>query len=288
MHNHSYLFRKRTVAGFVLAAMIVLTSPLPAQVDLGLSPMRIEFAAIPGRPYSGALSLTNSGPEKSRVRAELLDFYVDENTTPQFVANAPTESAYSCRTWLSANPMEMEVEARGQITVRYTVRVPTGAPERGYHCALGFRTLPAAGEGTGTQIRTAVRMIAVVYATVGKLPTSGVIKDLKLEAVPDASGTIWRAIVIMENSGMVLYRPMGNLEIADSSGRVIESQKLAPFPALPKRQQRYVLPLKSSLNAGQYTLKARIEVGGEIQEASVVVVAAAHVPPAPATETPPQ
>jgi hypothetical protein len=69
---------------------------------------------------------------------------------------------------------------------------------------------------------------------------------------------------------------------------VIESQKLAPFPALPKRQQRYVLPLKSNLTAGQYTLKARIEVGGEIQEASVVVVAAAHGLPSPTTETPPQ
>jgi hypothetical protein len=288
MHNHANLFRKRAVAGFAPAAMFMLTWPLAAQVDLGLSPMRIEFGAIPGRPYSGVLSLTNSGPEKSRVRAELLDFYVDENTTPQFVANSPTESAYSCRTWLSANPMEMEVEAHGQVTVRYTVRVPMGASERGYHCALGFRTLPAAGDGAGTQIRTAVRMIAVVYATVGKPATSGVIKDLKLEPVTDPSGTIWRAVVIMENSGMVLYRPTGQLEIADSGGKVIESQKLAPFPALPERQQRYVLPLKSNLNAGQYTLKASIEVGGEIQEASVVVVAAAHVLAAPTTETPPQ
>jgi hypothetical protein len=34
-----------------------------------------------------------------------------------------------------------------------------GALERGYHCALGFRTLPVAGELTGTAMHTAVRLI---------------------------------------------------------------------------------------------------------------------------------
>jgi len=36
-----------------------------------------------------------------------------------------------------------------------------------------------------------------------------------------------------------------------------------------------VLPLKASLIPGPYTLNARIQVGGEIQEASVSVVAEA-------------
>jgi len=40
----------------------------------------------------------------------------------------------------------------------------------------------------------------------------------------------------------------------DSSGKVVESQKLAAFPALPRRQQRYVLALKTGLPPDQYTL----------------------------------
>jgi hypothetical protein len=81
----------------------------------------------------------------------------------------------------------------------------------------------------------------------------------------------------MQNSGLILYRPTGVLEVMDSSGKVIESQQLASFPALPARQQRYVLALKSELTPGPYTLKARIEVGAEIQEAEVAVVAALPV-----------
>jgi hypothetical protein len=89
----------------------------------------------------------------------------------------------------------------------------------------------------------------------------------------------------MENSGWMMYRPAGSVDIVDSSGKVVESQKLASFPALPKRQQRYVLALKTGLSPDRYTLRARIEVGGEIQQASVVVKAEMPEPPAIA-ETP--
>jgi hypothetical protein len=268
--------------------MLVFTWPLAAQVDLGLSPMRVDSTAVPGKPISGSLILSNAGLATSRVRVELLDLYLDETTTPQFVPNAPAEADYSCRNWLSVNPMELEIEPRSQVLIRYTVRVPATASERSYHCALGFRTLPLASEEQGTRMRTAVRMIAVFYPTVGKPVISGVIKDLKLEPVANPAGPLWRAVVIMENTGLMLYRPVGDLEVLDSSGKVIESKKLASFPVLPKRQQRFVLALKDSLRPGRYTLKARIEVGGEIQEALVAVVAEAPPEELVTARPPPQ
>jgi hypothetical protein len=273
MYFHRHLFRIRAIAGFAAIAILILAWPLAAQVNLGLNPMKVDIPATPGRSYSGALVLSNSGTQKSRVRVELLDLYVDETTTPQFVPNAPAEAEYSCRNWLSVNPMELEVDTQGQVIARYSVRVPPGATVRSYHCAIGFRTMPTISEETGTAMRTAVRMIAVIYPVVGKPAVSGVIKELKLEQTPTAEGVVWRAVVVMENTGLMLYRPTGDLDVVDSGGKVIESQKLMSFPALPMRQQRYVLPLKSNLSPGQYTLRARIDVGAEIQEGSTVVTA---------------
>ncbi|HEY2014072.1 MAG TPA: hypothetical protein VGH38_11265 [Bryobacteraceae bacterium] len=288
MHHDYHVFRKCTVAGFGITAMLTLATPMTAQVDLGLAPMRVEFPASPGRPYSGTLSLSNGGNGKSRVRAELLDLYVDENTTPQFVANAPAEAEYSCQSWLSVNPMEFEIEPQSQVPVRFTVRVPDGASDRSYHCAIGFRTLPAPSEETGTAMRTAVRMIAAVYPIVGKPPILGEIKELKLEQVPGDAKPVWQAVVVMENSGSMLYRPTGELEVVDAAGKVVESQKLPTFPALPNRQQRYLLPLTSDLESGQYTLRARVEVGNEIQEATAAVKAEAPPRQAAAPEGPPK
>ena len=286
MHNYSHIFRKRTVTRF--AAILALALPAGAQVDFGLSPMKVEIPAVAGKPYSGSLALTNGASVKTRVRAELLDLYVDETTTPQFVASAPGEAEYSCRSWLSVNPMELEIEPRSQVLVRYSVRVPGSASQRSHHCALGFRTLPAPSEASGASMATAVRMITVFYLTIGNPAIDGVIKDVKLEQVPDGSGTHWRAIVIMENSGLMLYRPAGDIEIVDASGKVMESLKMSSVPALPKRQQRYVLPIKTSLSPGPYTLRARIEVGGEIQEASVAVTAEAAAPADVIAKTPAQ
>jgi len=279
MLHYSHLHRQRAVDGFALIAALLLAAPLTAQVDLGLAPMRVEFPAVPGRAFSGTLALSN-GPVKTRIRTELLDLYIDETTTPQFVANAPAEAPYSCRSWLSVNPMEMDLDGRTEVPVRFTVRVPPSASQGSFHCAIGFRSLPGEGEAAGPQMRTAVRMIAAIYPIVGKPPISGVIKGLKLEQVADGAAVLWRAVVIMENTGMMLYRPIGDLELVDADGKVVESQKLAPFPVLPKREQRFVSPLKAALAPGNYTLRARIDVGAEIQEASAAVTAESASQPA--------
>jgi hypothetical protein len=287
MSHNNQLLCKRALEAIVAIAILASAWPAVAQVDVGLSPMKVEFPGAVGKSYSGSLTLSNAGSTKARIRVEMVDFYVDENTTPQFVANVPSEAEYSCRSWLSANPMELDVEPKSQVPVRYTVRVPASASERGYHCALGFRTVPQADELSGTAIRTAVRLITVFYATVGKPVVNGVIKDLKLELVTGAPEPVWRAVVIMQNSGKMLYRPVGELSLVDSAGKVLETQKVPSFPVLPERVQRYILPLKSNLPPGPYTLKASIEVAGEIQEASVAVIAETPKPDlAPAT--PPQ
>ena len=273
---------------FAFAAALLFAAPLSAQVDLGLSPMRVEFPAIPGRAFSGTLTLSNAGKGKTRVRTEMLDLYIDDTTTPQFVADAPAEANYSCRSWLSANPMETEIEGGTQVPVRFTIRVPASAQARSFHCALGFRTLPTETEDSGTLMRTAIRMIATIYPVIGKPPVDGVIKELSLDHVTNGSGVVWRAVVVMENSGQMFYRPTGDVELLDAQGHVVESQKMTPFPVLPKRDQRYLLPLKAALTPGHYTLHAKIDVGNEIQEGSTDVIA--DVPPAalaPATPAPP-
>src|ERR1051325_1505361 len=102
--------------------------------------------------------------------------------------------------------MEVELEPRASVAVRYTLRVPATAAERSYHCAIGFRSLPPLAEDGGTAMRTAVRMIGVIYAIVGNPVVSGEIRELKLEPVPNGTNTLWRAIVVMENSGFMFYR----------------------------------------------------------------------------------
>ena len=279
MHTQHYIQRSRKLTLVGALALLATAGTASAQVGLGLVPMREELALRPGAPHSGILSLNNDSHDKVRVVAELLDFYIDPTGTPQFGRQWAQEADYSCRTWLSVNPMEMELDGSAQIAVRYTVRTPAAATDRSYHCAIGFSTQPTATQGKGTGLRTAVQIVAAIYVVVGKPDAEGSLKDLKLEYVPDAKNPGWRAVVVLANPGLMHYRPSGDLDVLDEAGNVVESAKFVPMPVLPKRDQRFLFPLKLAGGPGKYTLRARVDLGGaDIQEATALVVASRSNP----------
>jgi hypothetical protein len=236
--------------------------------------MREDLTLRPGVPHSGTLTLTNDSPDKVRVVAELLDFYIDATGTPQFGRQYSQEADFSCRAWLSVNPMEMELAGNSHVAVRYTVRPPATATERSNHCAIGFSTQPTASPAKGTGLRTAVQIVAAIYAVVGKPAAEGSIKDLSLEYVADSKQPGWRAVVVLANPSLMHYRPNGDLDVLDEAGKVVESAKFVPMPVLPKRDQRFLFPLNLGGGPGRYTLRARVDLGGSyIQEATALVVA---------------
>lgn len=259
---------------FFVLAMGILSLEARAQVGLGLSPMRLEFSATPGSAQSGPLTLSNESNEPVRVRAELLDFYIDDNQTPQFASQYPSEAETSCGKWLSLNPMETEVPPRSSVVVRYTLRAPQSAGPRSYHCAAGFTALPVAEQLTGTGLRTAIRMVAAFYAVVGKPAIEGNVTKMNLQSVKSNGAAEWRAAVLVTNSGLRYFRALGELALLDDNGAILETARFPSLPVLPKREQRFVFPLSKVQPNGRYTLRTRLDIGGaQIQETLATVVA---------------
>ena len=275
MHTASYLHRQRAVTALAVLAMVVLALPAQGQVGLGLSPMRLEMHLQPGQQHSGTLMLANDSGAKLRIRTELLDFFLDASDTPQFAREIAQEQADSCRTWLTVNPMDIEVEGR-QLAIRYSIRVPEGTKDGSYHCAAGFNALlPPADNGQPMGIQTAVRAVTAFYVVVGQPGVNGELKGITLEhAVSDtaAAASPWNAVVLLENHGNMHFRPSGQLEILDAAGHTVQSYPFTEYPVLPLRQQRFVFPLKGDLPPAPYSLRARIDIGtGVILEAVATV-----------------
>jgi len=243
--------------------------------------MRVELHIAPGQQYSGSLKLSNQSGMKTRIRSEALDFDIDDKTTPQFERNIPREEPYSCKKWLSLNPMEIELEKDGFINVRYTLRLPAEVPEGSYNCAAGFTTLPPAEEQSGgVGMRMAVRIVAAIYVVVGNPPVKGALKEIKLEKMPTAKEApapaadtpLWQAVVVLENSSKMYYRPTGKLEVLDADGKAVETLDFPSLAVLRERSQRFLFPLKTRLEAGNYKLRVRVDLGaGEVQEGVVDV-----------------
>ena len=277
MFTFPFIRRYRSIISspkWAILAALALAGGASAQVGLGLAPMREELNLAPGTSHSGVLTLANNSPEPVRVVTEILDFYLDATATPQFGRDYPQESEFSCRQWLVANPMDTELNGKAQIPVRYTVRVPAAAGARSYHCAVGLKTVPRADDAKAIGLRTAVQIVAAIYVVVGHPVVEGAVKDLKLEYLDDAKAPGWQAVVTIHNWSLMHFRPIGDLDVLNAQGAVVETAHFVPLPVLPKRDQNFVFPLKMAGGLGPYTLRARVDLGdNEIQEATALVVA---------------
>ena len=146
-------------------------------------------------------------------------------------------------------------------------------------------------------MRMAVRVVAAFYVVVGSPPILGKLKKITLEPLPpgkESEPAGWRAVVVLENSGIMFYRPTGKLEVLDAEGKVVETADLPSLPVLRQRDQRFLFPLKTHLDVGHYKLRARVDLGtGEIQEGSLDVAlepnpVTPEAQPASAPQHPPQ
>ena len=115
-------------------------------------------------------------------------------------------------------------------------------------------------------------MVAAFYVVVGSPKMEGSLKEIRLERVEDPKQPFWQAIVVVENRGLMHFRPSGELVVLDEAGKVIETASFNPLPVLPMRAQRFLFPLKMDIPQGKFRLRARVDIGlNEIQEVTAVV-----------------
>ena len=269
--------RRSTLAGIV-SLIVAAPSGAAADLSLGLSPMREEFRLAAGETVTRVLRLSNASKDAVRIRAEVLDFNIDDTVTPQFAKHLASEAIFSCRSWLRVNPMETDLQPESGMTVRYTLTAPPDTPEGGYHCAAGFRTLASRqSDEQRTSIRSAVRVVAAFYVLIGEPIIDGSPTGLSLAYDPATER--WQAILTIENRGRRYFRPSGKLDLLNDRAEMIETAQIPPIPVLPRRKQRLPILLEKVETGRSYTLRVQIDLGGgEIIEGSRFAVAE---PPAP-------
>jgi hypothetical protein len=147
--------------------------------------------------------------------------------------------------------------------------------------------------------------VSAFYIQVGKPAVAASLKEIKLEAIPppappvegtaatdvkdpkDVKGN-WQAVVVLENSGQMYFRPAGKLEVLNADGKTVETDDFPSMAVLRNRSQRVIFPLKTYLEPGHYTLKVNVDVGmSEIQQGTADVAVEA-APPAAGTKTAPK
>lgn len=235
---------------------LLISSSLEAQIFFGVTPIRVELKAKPGSQITDVFYVRNNSAKPMRVKVYAENWFLKEDGTPVFVGNQPT--TFSCREWIKVNPFDFRLQPGEMKTVRFTVSVPEGTSDGGYHAAVSFENVPEAptGEKLG-QVAFTGKIAAAVYVVVGKVQPEGSLEDLIFEQQGDSQLIKLR----LGNSGKTHFRLKGEIIIRTSEGKKILTLEIPDEPVLPGTERFAAVQLKEKLPPGTYRAEVKLDIG---------------------------
>lgn len=216
-----------------------------AQVDLALSPPRLELNVSPGSVANAQVRLYNDGNEDN-ISTSFEDFTLFPDGS---IVYLPAGSDfYSLCEHMNVLPASLSLQHDENAEVTVQVSMPEDA-EGTYHCVVFFETSPRPGEQGGVQVLTTGKIGLIVYATASPQ------YDAQITEI-DATAESVRLVV--ENYGNALMRPSGSLQILNAAGEQVERVEISSFPLLRDgfRELELAMP---ELDPGRYVVFASLQ-----------------------------
>lgn len=246
-----------TVAAAAALGVIFLAVPADTDTSLDVSPIRVTLKLEPGEEYTNSVRVLNSGKEPTRLRAYVEDWYLDEVGIPIFQPAGTQEHTASL--WIDAAPSDFLLEPGQTEFVRFTIRVPKGAEDYGYHGTLILETLPLnRADSSLKQMFVQGRIACMIYVTVGEPRKAASITALK--TIQRGGKNLLR--VQVENTGDTFIRLAGDLSIVQGDQVVGQEGELPDVPVLPGSKRWIELELSSDYMFANYLARVTIDIQG--------------------------
>jgi len=255
-----------------IIAAVVATFIIGARAAaFSVSPMLIEAEAEAGKSYTGVLTVFGDDHKTEFVRLYIVDW--DKLPSGEDMELMAGILERSCSLWVTLSESQLEVPAKGAVSVKYSFTVPDGtagsywtfimvegekAPEK------PVREDDKVQFMVNTQFRYAVRLFVNVgrrgamqgkinRVEIGRPAEKGPFKDAPLATK-----------VVFENYGDFLLKPQGYVEIRNMDGEVVVRTEVPPrFYVIPGHERWIEAPIDKQLADGDYLALAVLDFGGE-------------------------
>jgi hypothetical protein len=223
----------RTILSFSIAALFVAASlslhPDVAHAQslpVAVNPTRIEITASPGDHVESSFKFWNGTDSDLAIHLEAVD--VAPQDEEGHAAVEGENAANSLKTWVTPEYPDLNVAARQEITLPFSMDVPVNADPGSHWGALVAITAPvAAGVGAAVQVRTGVILLVRVLGDVKEqLTLDSFMVPRFAEAPPIALEVRFR------NEGTVHEAP-GAIEVRNMFGALVATGTLPVRNVLP-------------------------------------------------------
>lgn len=244
-------------AAFLLLLLTGWAAPAFPQMDIVVSPIRVEQKVAPGGSETDVIQVRNEGKRPSRVKVYLEDWQLDRKGDIIFARAG--KNPQSCAAWVQVNPSDFRIEPGTTREVRYTLTVPPGAKPGSYWTALIVEGMPVL-EGRPAARRMAVhgRIAVVLYETVGSPEIKAAFQDLQVKAGKKKLDFQ----LILNNSGPGNFRVKKSwIALKNSQGQEVARVEVPDIPVLPGTTRELEFSQDLALPPGNYTAEAVLDVG---------------------------
>jgi len=248
--------RKFLLLGVSTLGLIFWTLPAGAQVDLVISPIRVEHQVAAGGSETNIIQVRNESAKAERIRVYMEDWTMDKKGNITYAR--PGKSPNSCAPWMQVNPTDFRLDP-GTREVRYTITVPPGAKPGSYWTAIIFEAMPTQeGKPTGKKMGVRGRIGAIIYETLGNPEIKANFQDFKM----DAGKKEPVFILTLANGGAGFYRLRKSyINIKNSQGVDVARLEVPEIPLLPGASREIEIKPSKPLPKGEYLAEAVLDVG---------------------------
>ena len=271
----NYMRQSRLLLGLILLvglALIAINIPVSAEslgnVDKGLeiSPAYYELNAEAGRTYSLDLKLKNVTPSDVIYNSSVNDFVsANETGAPSIVEKSTLPATASIISWIPALD-KIKVKSQQRVAISAQINVPANAEPGGHYGVLSFYGDAPSLNSTGVGINVSTGVLILIRvsgditekASLASFYTS--LNDKQSWFFENSPITF---VTRIRNEGNIHVKPIGNIEIHDMFGNLVESLEVGDVKSnvLPDGIRRYDVQYDNGWMFGKYTANLALGYG---------------------------
>ncbi|MDD5254797.1 MAG: hypothetical protein PHR11_01935 [Candidatus Omnitrophica bacterium] len=253
---------------FFLALCFSLETAYAASYSIDPSKIRVVVPS-PGS-YSGSIKIQNRSGEPLIIKGYMEDWlYASDQVGVKLFYPAGT-TGFSCANWVSFNPPEVIIPARGTAQVNYVINVPAGV-EGGHYAVMFFEAMLA--EATGPAVVDTVGAGTALKLRIGAIfcvEVKGTVKrSAELSKFNVTSGKKKEKFVVTgtyKNTGNADIITSSSFHIMDKGGKIVGRGIFSDTYTLPGDTATTRGAWTEALPAGKYSLVVTLDLGKAMQE----------------------
>jgi len=211
---------------FLVVLFFILLTPSEgyAQQSAGVSINRatIEAAADPGDVLNEEMEVTNLSDQEQTYYIFARDIVgVRDGNAPEFAREGQELTGFELSTWLDLPSESITIPAGGKQSLQFTIKVPNNATPGSHFGGVFVSVEPPKFREIGASVGYDVASIVSIKIS-GDATISAQIREFSTEKIIHGSTAVDFNVRI-QNTGTVLVRPYGPLEVYNMFGRRVHT-----------------------------------------------------------------